>query len=307
MTKKISLSLMLIMCLLVSACNFPLLSQPAEEPNALATAVAQTLQAMASQPLPTQQPPAQQPTMPAGLPTVTPPQLTAAFTVQAPPTATPQPCNKAQFLTETIPDDTEFNAGEEFTKGWTFTNVGTCTWNSNYKLVFASGEAMGGPASVKFSKNVVPNDQITVQVPLKAPAATGTYSATWKFQAEDGTQFGPVTVRIKVKSEAFAVTGVYTNLSNVDQQLCPYTYPVQISIETSAAGKVVYKTEKKDGVVNYLPPLNFDAAGTKVVEMDWPGLGVAGSITEYWLKVFIEQPNNQWFGPYKFNVTCLSQ
>ena len=73
MTKKLSLPLILTIGLLVSACNFPLLSQPAEEPNALATAVAQTLQAMADQPLPTQQPPVVQQTIPAGLPTVTPP------------------------------------------------------------------------------------------------------------------------------------------------------------------------------------------------------------------------------------------
>ena len=303
MTKKLSLSLMLILGLLISACNFPLLSQPTEEPNALATAVAQTLQAMASQPLPTPQPPAQQPTMPAGLPTVTPPQPTAVFTVQAPPIATPQPCNKAQFLTETIPDDTEFNAGEAVTKSWTFKNAGTCTWNTNYKLVFASGEAMGGPASVKFSKSVAPNDQITIQVSLKAPATTGTYSATWKLQAEDGTQFGQVTVRIKVKSQAFAVTSVFTNLSNVSPEHCPSTYPMDISIETSAAGKVVYQTDS-GGVVSGLQSLIFDAAGTKVVEMDWSDLGVAGETTEYSLKVFIKLPNNQTFGPFKFTVTC---
>ena len=79
MTKKLSLSLILTIGLLVSACNFPLISKPAEDPNALATAVAQTLVAMAGQPLPTQQPSVVQPTVPAGLPTVTPPLPTAAY------------------------------------------------------------------------------------------------------------------------------------------------------------------------------------------------------------------------------------
>lgn len=162
MTKKFFIPLMLTAALLFSSCNFPLFTRPAEESNALATSVAQTLQAMASQTLPTQQPPAQQTTTPAGLPTVTPPVPAAVFTVQAGPTATPQPCNKAQFLTETIPDDTEFSSGEAFTKSWTFKNAGTCTWNTNYKLVFTSGEVMGGPASVKLSKSVAPNDQITI-------------------------------------------------------------------------------------------------------------------------------------------------
>jgi hypothetical protein len=305
MAKKNSLSLLLTICLLVSACNFPLFARQSEAPNQLATSVAQTLQAMANQPLPTQQPPAQQLTLPAGLPTVTPALPTVVFTVQAPPTATPQPCDKAQFLSETIPDDTQFNAGDAFTKGWTFKNMGTCTWNSNYKLVFASGEAMGGAASVKFSKTVTPNDQITVQVSLIAPTTTGTYSATWKLQAENGTQFGQVTVRIKVKSQAFAVTGLYTNLVNVSPAACPYTYSMDVSIVSSAAGKVIYQTENSDGDVSGLQSLKFDAAGTKVVSMDWSGLGgAAGTTTEYWLKVYIQQPNNQWFGPFKFNVTC---
>ena len=304
MAKKISLSLILILGLLISACNFPLFSKPAEEPNALATAVAQTLQAMAGQPLPTQQPSVQQPTPLAGLPTVTPPQPTPAFTVQAPATATPQPCNKAMFLTETIPDNTEFNAGDAFTKSWTFKNMGTCTWNTNYKLAFASGEAMGAPASVKFSKSVAPNDQITIAVPLKTPAKSGTFKGIWNLMADDGTQFGQIFVLIKVKSQAFAVTSVSTNLSNVSPAACPYTFPVDISITTSAAGKVTYQTETSTGAVSGTQSLKFDAAGSKVVKMDISGLGVAGSSTEYWLKVFIEQPNNQTFGPYKFNVTC---
>ena len=304
MAKKTSLSLILMLVLLISACNFPLFSKPAEEPNALATAVAQTLQAMAGQPLPTQQPSVQQPTSPAGLPTVTPPQPTPAFTIQAPATATPQPCNKAQFLAETIPDNTEFNAGDAFTKSWTFKNMGTCTWNTNYKLAFASGEAMGGPASVKFSKSVAPNDQITVAVPLKAPAKSGTFKGIWNLMADDGTQFGQIFVLIKVKSQAFAVTSVSTNLSNVSPAACPYTFSVDIGITTSAAGKVTYQTETSTGAVSGTQSLKFDAAGSKSVKMDISGLGVAGSSTEYWLKVFIEQPNNQTFGPYKFNVTC---
>jgi hypothetical protein len=304
MTKMKPLFLMLILGFMISACNFPLLSKPTEEPNTLATAVAQTLQAMGNQPMPTQQPTSSQPTTPAGLPTVTPPQPTALYTVQAPATATPQPCNKVQFLSETIPDDTEFNAGDTFTKSWTFKNAGTCTWNSNYKLVFVSGEAMDGPASVKFSKSVVPDDQLKIEVPLKAPETAGTYNATWKLQAEDGTQFGQVTIRIKVKSPVFSVTSVYTNLSNVSPGACPYTFPVDISIETSAAGKVTYKIVTSDGAISALQSLKFDAAGTKIVEMDWSGLGADGTTTEYWLKVINEQPNNQTFGPFKFKVTC---
>jgi hypothetical protein len=304
MSKKISLSLILVIGLLISACNFPLFAQPTEAPNQLATSVAQTIEAMAGQPLPSEQPTAQQTPMPAGLPTVTPQAPTAVYTIQAPPTATLQPCNKAQFLSETIPDGSQFNPGDAFTKSWTFKNVGTCTWNTNYTLVFASGEAMGGPASVKFAKSVVPGDQISVVVPLKAPTTAGTYAAIWKLQANDSTQFGQVSVQIKVITAAFAVSSVFTNLKNVSPGTCPYTFAIDISIETSAAGKVVYQTENSDGFMSGLLTLKFDAAGTKVVTQSWSGLGVAASTTNYWLKVFIQQPNNQTFGPFKFKVTC---
>ena len=304
MTKKLSLSLILTIGLLISACNFPLISGPAEDPKALATAVAQTLVAMAGQPVPTQQPPMVQPTVAAGLPTVTPLLPTAAFTVVAPPTATPQPCNKALFISETIKDDTEFNAGESFKKSWTFKNVGTCTWNTNYKLVFAGGDAMGGPASVNFSKSVAPNDQITIEVAQVAPASSGTYTGTWKLQADDGSQFGTVTVRIKVKTQAFAVTRITTNLSDIEPDACPYNFPAEISITTSAAGKVTYETETSTGILGGTKSLNFDAPGKKTVEMDINGLGVDGATTEYWIKVFISHPNNQAFGPYSFDVTC---
>jgi hypothetical protein len=304
MPKNLSLSIILMTGLLVSACNFPLFAQPTEAPNQLATSVAQTIEAMVSQPLATEQPPAQQPTMPAGLPTVTPPAPTAVFTVQTPPTATPQPCNKAEFLSETIPDGTQLASGEAFSKTWTFKNAGTCTWNTNYKLVFASGEAMGGPASVKFAKTVAPGEQITVAVPLTAPTTAGTYLATWKLQADDGSQFGQVTVSIKVVAAAFAVSSVFTNLKNVSPGTCPYTFAIEISIEASAAGKVIYQTENSDGITSGLQTLKFDDAGTKVVKQDWAGLGVGGTTTPYWLKVFIQSPNNQTFGPFNFKVKC---
>ena len=182
--------------------------------------------------------------------------------------------------------------------------MGTCTWNTNYKLVFSGGEAMGGPASVQLAKSVAPDGQIAVEVPLKAPATAGSYTGTWKLQAEDGTQFGQVTVRIKVKSEAFSVSSVYTNLSDVIPAACPYTYSIDISIVSSAAGKVTYQTETSDGAVSSLKSLTFDAAGTEVEDFTWSGLGVGGATTDYWLKVYVQQPNNQTFGPFNFKVTC---
>ncbi|HHS97476.1 MAG TPA: hypothetical protein ENK08_06195, partial [Chloroflexi bacterium] len=73
------------------------------------------------------------------------------------PTPTPAPdittqggctLNAAFVADVTVPDNTEFPSGTAFTKTWRLRNTGTCTWEAGTLLVFVSGDAMGGPASV---------------------------------------------------------------------------------------------------------------------------------------------------------------
>ncbi len=108
----------------------------------------------------------------------------------APPS--PTPCtNKARFISDvTIPDDTYFNPGDSFVKTWRIQNVGTCTWNSSYSLVFSSGNIMGGPSSASLSGNVPPNTNVDVSVNMTAPPSNGTHQGNWKMRAPDGTVFG---------------------------------------------------------------------------------------------------------------------
>ena len=155
MVKRTSIVMMLIAALLLSACNFPLFRSSGEQDSdTLATAVEETVQALNEGPGSNDQEPD---TPLAGLPTNTPLPTYTLPAVQEQPTVIPLPCNKAQFVSETIPDDTEFASGEVFTKSWTLKNIGTCTWNTNYKLMFVSGDAMSGPASVNLVSAVAPN------------------------------------------------------------------------------------------------------------------------------------------------------
>jgi len=294
------LSVLVSAMLILSACNFPIGRGREDDPETLATSVAQTVEAFS-----TITPDLALPTPQAGEPLV---QRTATTGSQpsgpGSPTATPQPCNRAVFVSETIPDDSEFEGGQSFTKSWTLRNEGTCTWNTKYRLVFESGDAMGGPAAVNLNKNVTPNEEITIEVPQKAPANPGTYTGFWRMQAEDNEKFTQVYVRIKVKEPFFAVNKVATNLANVNAGSCPYTYAVEISITASGAGTVTYNTETSDGATSPIQSVKFNEAGTKKVSVNWSGLGVGGATTPYWMRVYIEKPNNQWFGPYNFNVTC---
>jgi len=301
--EKTLLILLLAGLLLLPACNFPLAKQPVGddvEESALQTAVAQTIAAQATPTLMVEELPTPQ----AGQPLQTPQSTPQSPSVPAAPTPTVLPCNRAVFVRETVPDDSEFDGNQRFTKSWTLKNEGTCTWTSSYKLVFENGDAMGAPASVSLTANVPPGQEVTIEVPMQTPAVPGTYTGFWRMQADDGEKFEQVFVRIQTRSPLFAVTGVRHNLQAVSPDSCPYTYPVEITIITNAAGEVTYLVSTSSGGESATRAVNFDEAGTKTVKYDWSGLGESGAATQYELRVYIDKPNNQWFGPYRLNVTC---
>jgi hypothetical protein len=107
-------------------------------------------------------------------------------------TKTPIPCNWAEFITDvTALDGTEFFLNTSFTKTWRIKNIGSCTWTSSYRLVFANGERMGAPDLVPFTGgDVPPGSTVDISVDLKTPAAEGTYQGNFRLKAADGTLFG---------------------------------------------------------------------------------------------------------------------
>ncbi|MBI3738755.1 MAG: hypothetical protein HY258_06885, partial [Chloroflexi bacterium] len=100
-------------------------------------------------------------------------------------------CDAAQFVSDvTVPDGTAFSPGATFIKTWRLKNVGSCTWTTSYSLVFASGEQMGGPASVALPQSVAPGQTVDISVTLTAPSAPGTYTGFWQFKNASGILFG---------------------------------------------------------------------------------------------------------------------
>jgi hypothetical protein len=277
------------------SCNLPFSVQPQDD--IIATLAQQTVQAYQ-----TQNAPAATPIVPSAtataLPTLTP---AATATVKTVPTATPLPCNRATFISETIPDGTKFNAGASFTKSWRLKNTGTCTWNTNYKLVFVDGNKMSGPDSVKLNSHIKPGESVDILVDLKAPTKPGTYTGYWKLQADDGSKFAQVYVKIIVPSEPFAVTSVNMTSSPASYNgACPTTLTIKADITVSAPGTVTYRWERSDGTTSNKKSITFDSKGTKTVQFDWD----VNSTDTHSFRVYIDQPNNQWFGPLNVDVTC---
>ena len=141
------------------------------------TAVAQTV--AANQPT---QPPAQPPVV-ATTQAPPPPGPTS------PPPPTPLPCNWAKLVWENYADGTDVNVNANFTKTWRLLNAGTCTWNTNYKAIFHSGNNMNGPATKNFTHNVNPGETIDLSMAMKAPASPGSYKGTWHLYGDDNSDF----------------------------------------------------------------------------------------------------------------------
>lgn len=178
-------SILIVILLILSACNLPSNATPTEEPNAVFTAAAQTVQAQMTQSVPFSTP-----TLPLTLATnTTVPSLPTVVrpTSTTPPTAM---CDLAQFLQDvTIPDGSTFAPGATFTKTWRLRNAGTCTW-SGYALVFDSGDAMNGTSPTTIG-TVGPGQEVDLSVTMTAPSTVGSYRGFWRIRNTSGV-FLPV-------------------------------------------------------------------------------------------------------------------
>jgi Ig-like domain from next to BRCA1 gene len=185
----VGLFLLLAGALILTACNLP-----RGEPQAatlssdeiVATAVQATAEAMRAAFTDTPVPPTPV------TPTLAPPTPTPPPTTTPTSTAVPTPCNKAEFVSDvSVPDGTDITVFDTFTKTWRLRNVGTCTWTSNYRVVFDHGDQMLAPDSAPItSGTVAPGSTVDVSVPMEAPGTAGTYKGYWKLRGADGVLFG---------------------------------------------------------------------------------------------------------------------
>lgn len=175
------LSILTAIIFMLSACNLPSRAPATEEPNAVFTAAALTVQAMSTQVTPFSTltlPPPPATNTAASFPTLALPSATPVFS------ATPV-CEQAQFVKDmSIPDGSVFAPGAAFTKTWRLRNAGVCTW-SGYSLVFDSGDSMNGTSPTPIG-TVGPGQDVDLSVDLTAPAANGSYRGYWRIRNASG-------------------------------------------------------------------------------------------------------------------------
>lgn len=184
---------LLLLALIASACNIPSNVIPTLTLAPQMTEIQQTAQVLPTQTqvsLPPTSTSTQVPATSTSTPTSTPTAAPTA-TLPATPTSSSACTDLAKFVEDvTVPDNTEFIPGQGFIKTWRLQNVGTCTWNTQYALVFDNGEQMSGTSPLPLTGSVAPEAMVDISASLKAPGTTGTYRGDWKLQNASGTIFG---------------------------------------------------------------------------------------------------------------------
>ncbi len=106
-------------------------------------------------------------------------------------TATSIPCYSIRFIADvTIPDGTTFSPNESFTKTWRLRNAGSCTWTTDFDLVFMGGSLLGAPPAVDLPHAVIPGNTVDLSVKMTAPADSGDYIGYWQLRSPTGVIFG---------------------------------------------------------------------------------------------------------------------
>jgi hypothetical protein len=272
----------------IMACNLPSNIPDQQDPGAVMTAAALTVQA--------QLPPA---TIPPVAPAATATFTSVPLPTLPPPATATSNCDNGHFVVDvTYPDGTVVPAGNTFTKTWRLQNTGSCSWTPSYALVFISGDSMSGPAVQALTGNVNPGQNVDVSVTLTAPSSNGNYAGNWGIRNAAGVIFAHFWVKIKVGSGPFAVIHVTYDLSTFNEGSntgCPV---VTAHITVNAVGDIQYHWVRSDGPES-VQTLHFGTIGTKDVSEKWYlGSGATGT---QWLGIYIDAPNHQDFGHININ------
>jgi hypothetical protein len=301
-------------------------ASPTPEPETILTAAAQTAAVQLTelaQPQPTNTPsPIPVDALPAI--TVTNPNLTD----ESPENSAPQPTaatggiNQAEFWADvTIPDGTDFNPGDAFSKVWKLRNSGTNTWTPEYGLAFFTGERMSAPEEVPLSANVSPGGTVDIAVDMIAPQAGGNYLGYWKMRDPAGEYFEyAVYVQIDVLGDVPAevtsapqpsgsgqVTKVSIQVDDAAPSDCPHTFTFTASFTLDEPATVSYRMEAGSDT----PGFAFNLPGEFTGSFD----AGAHSVTYYlqiedsvngWAQFHILAPNDKISNPTSFSLSCGS-
>ncbi len=296
--KYILFTSIVISSLMLTACG-----AESTQDAVIQTAVAQTVAAQnAGQIQNTETPPA--PTEPA-VPTPaqsTPTPLAGVATATQPlNNAASFECGKASLTSETVVDGTIFKPGVQFTKTWQITNTSTCVWDTNYKIVFFSGDLLGGGYVYNLPRVTGPGQTVPIELVLTAPATDGEYTSEWKLQTPDDYMFGvgpynsPFYTKIVVSSAekpAYSVTSIVSSVTRDPLSGCQpanILVTVYATVKTNGPVEFTYYWEQSDGNGSNQKKVSIASATTQTFAREWK-FGRTNTQGPKWISFIVTSP-----------------
>ena len=297
-TKYILLTTILIASFLITACG----AESPQDPFIM-TAVAQTVAAQnAGQTTNTETPSAPE-TLPTQTPlqsssTATPPATIASPTL--PVNITTAECAQASLISETIIDGTIYKPGEQFTKVWQIKNMSNCVWDTNYKIVFWSGDILGGAYYYNLPQVTGPGQTVPIALVLTTPTIDGTYRSEWKLQTPDSIEFGVGSYNASFYTEIvvssadkpkYGIASVDTSITREPKTGCPANtlFTVFATVSTNGPVEFTYYWDQSDGNNSSPKTFTLEAASTKTFTREWM-FGRANTQGPKWISFVITDP-----------------
>lgn len=301
--------------LLITACGAESTPGSTQETNRIETAVAETVAAQnAAQNANTFTPAA-----PAF--TQTPLVFSSTLTPLAP-TASPtlpanmpkSQCASASLVSETIPDGMIFKPEAQFTKTWEIKNTSTCTWDTNYKIIFWNGDLLGGAYYYNLPQMVAPGQTLPISLILTAPKDEAVYSSEWMLQTPDSIEFGvgeysvPFYAKIEVSAAAkpnYTVTKVDFKLVQDPPSGCPanINYIVYATVTTSGPVELTYYWTQSDDNNSSPKTIKIESATNTTLTREWK-LHIATNTGTRWIALVIMSPVDRVYPRVEFTKTC---
>ncbi len=230
--KKTGTIIVLMGLFLLSACGAAKTPEAVQDPNAIYTQAAQTVQAQLSataamlptstytlEPtateLPTETPepstatPAPQTTLPTlsapgSESTPAAPGIVATATTAAPLFATSttvaqQAGDHGTWVGNVPADGSTFSKGESFTFVFRIMNTGTTTWTTDYKVVFLGGTGLSSETVVPLNAVTKPGEVGEFYTKVFAPLEAGKYKSNWKLVNPQGAFIYEVYFAFNIK------------------------------------------------------------------------------------------------------------
>jgi hypothetical protein len=332
MTKKKILywAVLLAFALLLAACrSAPAETEPTPEPDTVLTAAAQTAEALLTEQAQPTATPTETP-----VPTLDispPPTLDLALTptpdLGMTPTApvavtTPGAAASgelAEYIADiTIPDGTDMDPGETFTKVWRLRNAGTTTWTTDYTFVFIGGAQMDAPAQVSLPGTVAPGDTVDISINMVAPQQNGLQRGFWQMRNPAGELFqtavyveievvggSPATTGTAAPAGSAQVTDVRLSVDDSSPDTCPHTFTFTGSFRLNAPESVRYRLQAGSDTTGF----TFDLPGEQSFSFSTGDqtvtytLNISSSVNG-WAEFQVLAPNEATSNQVTFSLSC---